>query len=97
MSGSGPTPAPAPAPASATGKGAAPAPRRGVGHALARYAVPLLFAALCLGGILVARNTPSVLLSEMLVRVGRNSVLVLSILIPILAGLNDWSIEAMGA
>jgi simple sugar transport system permease protein len=80
------TPAPispeqAPPPALRGGRGAA------TGNALARYAVPLLFAALCLGGILVAKITPSFLLSEMLVRVGRNSVLVLSLLIPILAGL----------
>lgn len=72
-------------------KGAPPGLRGGrgaaTGRALARYAVPILFAALCLGGILVARITPSFLLSEMLVRVGRNSVLVLSLLIPILAGL----------
>ena len=44
---------------------------------LARYAVPILFAVLCLAGILVAKITPSFLLSEMLVRVGRNTVLVL--------------------
>jgi simple sugar transport system permease protein len=67
---------------------AAPSPRAaGPGHTLARYAVPLLFATLCLGGILVAHITPSFLVSEMLVRVGRNSILVLSLLIPILAGL----------
>ena len=54
---------------------------------LSRYAVPLLFAALCLFGILAAKITPGFLLGEMLVRVGRNSVLVLSLLIPILAGL----------
>jgi len=47
----------------------------------------VLFAALCLFGILVAKITPPFLLSEMLVRIGRNSVLVLSLLIPILAGL----------
>ena len=54
---------------------------------LSRYSVPLLFAALCLFGIIVAKITPAFLLSEMLVRVGRNSLLVLSLLIPILAGL----------
>ena len=85
---SGPAPAPTPVPASRSGKRPATTPRGGgASRALAHYAVPLLFAALCLGGILVARITPSFLLSEMLVRVGRNSVLVLSLLIPILAGL----------
>ena len=54
---------------------------------VARHAVPILFAALCLFGIIAAKITPAFLLSEMLVRVGRNSVLVLSLLIPILAGL----------
>ena len=54
---------------------------------LGRWSVPLLFAVLCLSGILVARITPSFLLGEMMVRVGRNSVLVLALLIPILAGL----------
>jgi simple sugar transport system permease protein len=54
---------------------------------IARHAVPLLFAALCLFGIVAAKITPAFLLGEMLARVGRNSVLVLSLLIPILAGL----------
>ena len=57
------------------------------GNALSRHAVPLLFAVLCLFGIWVAKITPAFLLSEMLVRVGRNSVLILALLIPILAGL----------
>lgn len=54
---------------------------------LGRFAVPILFAALCVFGIIVAKITPTFLLSEMAIRVGRNSVLVLSLLIPILAGL----------
>jgi simple sugar transport system permease protein len=57
------------------------------GRALLRHAVPILFAILCISGILVAKITPSFLLGEMLIRVGRNSVLVLALLIPILAGL----------
>lgn len=56
-------------------------------RALLRHAVPILFAALCLFGIIVAKITPPFLLGEMLARMGRNSVLVLSLLIPILAGL----------
>jgi len=54
---------------------------------LLRHAVPILFALLCVSGIWVARITPSFLLGEMLLRVGRNSLLVLSLLIPVLAGL----------
>jgi len=61
--------------------------RGGIGSALARHAVPILFAVLCLSGIWVARITPPFLIGEMLVRVGRNTVLVLALLIPILAGL----------
>jgi len=57
------------------------------GRTLLRHAVPILFAALCISGIWVAKITPSFLLGEMLIRVGRNSVLVLALLIPILAGL----------
>ena len=84
---SGPATAPAAKPAQPAPRGRGAGSGRGPGHSLARYAVPLLFAVLCLAGILVAKITPSFLLSEMLVRVGRNSVLVLSLLIPILAGL----------
>jgi len=54
---------------------------------LGRFAVPLLFALLCLFGIVAARITPDFLVRELLVRFGRNAVLVLSLLIPILAGL----------
>jgi simple sugar transport system permease protein len=63
------------------------AARGGPGRALLRHAVPLLFGALCVFGIVAAKITPPFLLGEMLARVGRNSVLVLSLLIPILAGL----------
>ena len=54
---------------------------------LLRHIVPVLFAALCIFGIVVAKITPPFLLSEMFVRIGRNSTIVLSLLIPILAGL----------
>jgi simple sugar transport system permease protein len=74
----------APAP---TALRAAPAARRPRLEVLGRLAVPLLFALLCLFGILAARITPEFLLREMLVRFSRNAVLVLSLLIPILAGL----------
>jgi simple sugar transport system permease protein len=56
-------------------------------HRLARFAVPLLFACLCAFGMWVAHLTPEYLLREMLVRFGRNALLVVSLLIPILAGL----------
>ena len=49
--------------------------------------MPALFALLCLGGAAAAHITPQYLLREMLVRFGRNAVLVLSLLVPILGGL----------
>src|SRR5262245_21510607 len=66
----------------------APVTRRmNLGGALAHAAVPLLFASLCLFGIFAARLTPDFLVRELLVRFSRNAILVLSLLIPILAGL----------
>lgn len=67
--------------------GRPPSNRRRAGNAVARQLVPILFAVLCLFGIWVAKITPPFLIGEMLVRVGRNTVLVLALLIPILAGL----------
>ncbi len=55
--------------------------------ALAHPASPLLFALLCLFGMWAAHITPEFLAREMLARFGRNAILVLSLLIPILAGL----------
>ena len=57
--------------------------RTRVGHA----AVPLLFLLLCVLGALAAHITPGFLVRELLARFGRNTILVLSLLIPILAGL----------
>ena len=54
-----------------------------LGHA----AVPLLFLLLCVSGALVAHIGPEFLLREMLSRFARNAVLVVSLLIPVLAGL----------
>ncbi|HYM81189.1 MAG TPA: ABC transporter permease [Candidatus Limnocylindria bacterium] len=58
-----------------------------IGSILRHSAVPLLFALLCLIGILAARITPEFLLKELMARFSRNAILVLSLLIPILAGL----------
>lgn len=66
----------------------APAPRgSALRDTLAHAAVPLLFTVLCVIGILAARITPEYLAREMLARFARNALLVLSLLIPILAGL----------
>ncbi|MEO5618793.1 MAG: ABC transporter permease, partial [Candidatus Eisenbacteria bacterium] len=56
-------------------------------RALGRAAVPLLFATLCLFGIIVAGISPEYLMRELLSRFGRNAILIMSLLIPILAGL----------
>jgi simple sugar transport system permease protein len=55
--------------------------------ALSHAAVPLLFMLLCAFGAWVARLTPEFLLRELLSRFARNAVIVLSLLIPVLAGL----------
>ncbi len=77
------------APPAGSSRTAAPphAPGRRLRDALAHAAVPLLFALLCVFGILAARINPEFLLREMLSRFARNAVLVMSLLIPILAGL----------
>ena len=49
--------------------------------------MPLLFLLLCVLGALAAHLTPQFLLSEVVGRFGRNAMLVLSLLVPILAGL----------
>lgn len=54
---------------------------------LGHVAVPLLFAVLCLIGIVAAELTPGFLIREMLARFSRNALLIVSLLIPILAGL----------
>ena len=59
---------------------------------LVHAAVPLLFALLCVAGVLVtqdspARITPEFLLREMIARFARNAILVLALLVPVLAGL----------
>ncbi len=80
---------PIPPTTTAAAPASAPARTRGaaIRSALAHSAVPILFAILCLIGIIAARLTPEYLVREMLVRFSRNAVLVLSLLIPILAGL----------
>jgi len=65
----------------------APKPAARPRPSLAGIGVPLLFALLCVFGAWVAHLTPEFLLREMLSRFARNAVIVLSLLIPVLAGL----------
>jgi simple sugar transport system permease protein len=57
------------------------------GARLGRAAVPMLFLLLCVFGAVAAQIGPEFLLRELLARFARNAVLVLSLLVPILAGL----------
>src|SRR5437867_4340538 len=77
----------APAPPHSPPPAARPAVRPWRTGRLARAAVPLLFFALCLLGTMAAQITPEFLLRELLARFARNAILVLSLLVPILAGL----------
>jgi simple sugar transport system permease protein len=49
--------------------------------------VPIFFTVLCLAGIIAARLDINFLIKEIISRLGRNSFLVLSLLIPVMAGL----------
>lgn len=65
----------------------APRPEDQLLAVLSKNAVPLFFTALCLVGIIAARLDINFLINEVLTRLGRNSILVLSLLIPVMAGL----------
>ncbi len=54
---------------------------------LKRNAVPVLFAVLCTLGVIVAEIDPLFLVNEIIARLARNSFLILSLLIPVSAGL----------
>ena len=54
---------------------------------VARNAVPLLFAVVCLLGVYFAKMPGQFLLMEIVNRVARNSFLVLSLIIPVAAGM----------
>lgn len=78
---------PAPAPPAAAARRRAPELRETAGERAAHFAVPALFAALCVLGAVVAHLSPEFIARELLARFARNAVLVLALLIPILAGL----------
>lgn len=54
---------------------------------LISYAVPIAFSILCVSAVLIARIPPLFLVSEIVRRLSRNTFLVLSLIIPIIAGL----------
>jgi simple sugar transport system permease protein len=64
-----------------------PSRRRWARERLVHAAVPLLFLLLCVFGAIAAQISPEFLLRELLARFSRNALIVLSLLVPILAGL----------
>ncbi|RPI20758.1 MAG: hypothetical protein EHM70_26085, partial [Chloroflexota bacterium] len=64
-----------------------PRPAGGLAVALSQGMVPIVFSLLCLGGIIAAGLDINFLINEIFTRLGRNSFLVLSLMIPIIAGL----------
>ncbi|HET7225913.1 MAG TPA: ABC transporter permease [Candidatus Eisenbacteria bacterium] len=77
---------PEPAPVSAA-QPPEPTTRETAAERAAHFAVPALFALLCVLGAVVAHLSPEFIARELLARFARNAVLVLALLIPILAGL----------
>lgn len=73
--------------AAATSTAATTRPRRPVQAWLARGSVPLFFTVLCVAMTAAARLDVNYLINELIVRLARNSFLVLSLLIPVVAGL----------
>ncbi|MGE5554140.1 MAG: ABC transporter permease subunit [Betaproteobacteria bacterium] len=62
-------------------------PRRVALAVLTRGSVPLFFATLCVAMVVAARLDVNYLINELITRLARNSFLVLSLLIPVVAGL----------
>lgn len=62
-------------------------PKAGFTQFVRKSSVPLFFSILCLAGIIAAKLDLNFLINEIIGRLGRNSFLVLSLLIPIMAGL----------
>lgn len=58
-----------------------------IGAVAGQNLVPIIFLALSIAGVIVAKMDLNFLISELIGRLGRNSFLVLSLLIPIIAGL----------
>ncbi|MDI6869774.1 MAG: ABC transporter permease [Bacillota bacterium] len=64
-----------------------PRPRRAVQTIFTRGSVPLFFTVLCVAMVVAARLDVNYLINELITRLARNSFLVLSLLVPIMAGL----------
>jgi simple sugar transport system permease protein len=60
---------------------------KSVEQILGELSVPIFFTVLCLFGIIAAGLNPRFLVTEVITRIARNSFLVLSLIIPVIAGL----------
>lgn len=58
-----------------------------LGKFFKKYAVPIIFLVLCLVGYVFAEIPFIFLLNEIIIRLARNSFLVLSLIIPVIAGM----------
>ena len=64
---------------------------------LIEYAVPLLFLLLCVIGAYYAKLQPTFLINEIVMRMARNPVMVLALIIPVLAGMGMNFAIVLGA
>ena len=60
---------------------------RNIGELILNNLVPLMFIIICVVGIPVSGFSPGYLFNEILTRMGRNTFLILSLLIPVMAGM----------
>lgn len=56
-------------------------------HTLTNYSVPILFLLICLGGVFASKLSLNYILNELVNRLDRNLFLVLSLIIPVIAGM----------
>ena len=61
--------------------------KKKLGKSLSDNKVVLLFAVLCIGAIIVADKPLTFVAGELFTRIGRNSFIVLALIIPVLAGM----------
>ncbi|OON85341.1 ABC transporter permease [Oribacterium sp. C9] len=60
---------------------------KSIGDYLRRFSVPLMFVIICLICAPISGLSPNYLINEIVTRIGRNAFLILSLLIPIMAGM----------
>lgn len=61
--------------------------RSAIGGFLLKHIVTIIFIIICVGGIMVAKQSPYFLVSQILERISRNTFLVLALIIPVIAGM----------